>query len=164
MGLMDFSLGDIGSVFTGIREAITGEKILDPAEMAKIELQLKQLESLANEGQISINKVEAAHKNIFVSGWRPFIGWVCGTAIAYAYVGQPLLEWGVMFAGYDMAVQTITQVPVIGSDAIQSVVTWSEGIRIPEIETDRLFELVLAMLGMATLRTYEKEKGIARED
>ncbi len=164
MGLMDFSLGDIGSVFTGIREAITGEKILDPAEMAKIELQLKQLESLANEGQISINKVEAAHKSLFVAGWRPFIGWVCGTAIAYAYVGQPLLEWGVMFAGYDMAVQTITQVPVIGSDAIQSVVTWSEGIRIPEIETDRLFELVLAMLGMATLRTYEKEKGIARED
>ncbi len=164
MGLMDFSLGDIGGVFTGIREAITGEKILDPAEMAKIELQLKQLESLANEGQISINKVEAAHKSLFVAGWRPFIGWVCGTAIAYAYVGQPLLEWGVMFAGYDMAVQTITQVPVIGSDAIQSVVTWSEGIRIPEIETDRLFELVLAMLGMATLRTYEKEKGIARED
>jgi len=164
MGLMDFSLGDIGGVFTGIREAITGEKILDPAEMAKIELQLKQLESLANEGQISINKVEAAHKSLFVAGWRPWIGWICGTAIGYAYVGQPLLEWGVMIAGYDMAVETITSTPILGSDAMTTISTWSEGIRIPTIDSDRLFELVLAMLGMATLRTYEKKTGVAREE
>ena len=163
MGLMDFSLGDIGSVFTGIREAITGEKILDPTEMAKIDLQLRQLESLANEGQISINKVEAAHKSIFVAGARPFILWVCGTSLAYAFVGQPLLEWGVMFAGYEMAIETIIQTPIPGTNAFSTVSSWSEGIRIPIIETDRLFELTLAMLGMSTLRTYEKAKGVARE-
>lgn len=153
MGLMDFSLGDIGSVFTGIREAITGEKIKDPVELAKLDLQLRELESMANQGQISINQIEAAHSNMFVAGWRPFLGWVCGSAIAYAYIGQPLLEWGVMIAGYDIAYETIKD----------GVSTWSTGVHIPIIESDRLFELVLAMLGMATLRTYEKGKGIARE-
>lgn len=163
MGLMDFSLGDVGNIFTGIREAITGEKITDPNRLAEIDLQLKELESLANQGQIAINTVEASHKSIFVAGWRPFIGWVCGTAIAYAFVGQPILEWGVMIAGYEMAVETIVNTPIPGTDTFASTSSWSEGIRIPEIKTDRLFELVLAMLGMATLRTYEKKHGVQRE-
>ena len=137
MGLMDFSLGDIGSVFTGIREAITGEKIKDPAEMAKISLQLSQLEHMANEGQISINKIEAAHDSLFVAGWRPFIGWVCGIAIAYAFVLQPLIEWGIAIAKLD--------------------------IKAPTLQVDTLYQLVLAMLGMATLRTYEKKEKISRE-
>ena len=153
MGLMDFSLGDIGSVFTGIREAITGKKILDPGEMAKIELQLKQLEHLANEGQISINKVEAAHKSLFVAGARPFILWVCGAAIAYTYIGEPLLEWGIILSGNEVSVKTF----------INGVVSWSPGIRIPAIDSDNLMELVTAMLGLATLRTAEKVKGVARE-
>jgi hypothetical protein len=52
MGLIDFSLDDVGSLFTGIREAITGEKIKDPVEVAKIELQLTALEQRLTEGQI----------------------------------------------------------------------------------------------------------------
>lgn len=137
MAIMDFSLGDIGGVFTSIREAITGEKIKDPAEMAKISLQLSQLEHMANEGQISINKIEAAHESLFVAGWRPFIGWVCGFAIAYAFVLQPLIEWGIAIAGLE-----------IGT---------------PKLNTDTLYQLVLAMLGMATLRTYEKKNQVSRE-
>lgn len=137
MGLMDFSLGDIGGVFTSIREAVTGEKIKDPIEIAKIELQLKQLEQMANQGQISINQIEAAHKSLFVAGWRPFIGWVCGVSIAYAFIGQPIIEWIVTISGMN--------------------------ITAPKIESGVLFELVLAMLGMAGLRTYEKKNSVARE-
>jgi hypothetical protein len=137
MGLMDFSLEDIGGVFTSIREAITGEKIKDPAEMAKIELKLQQLEQAARDGQISINKIEAAHKSIFVAGWRPFIGWTCGIGICYAFLLSPLITWGVKIAGLDI-------VP-------------------PEINTDTLYNLVIAMLGMAGLRTYEKTKNVSRE-
>lgn len=151
MALMDFNLGDIGGVFTSIREAITGEKIKDPAEMAKITLQLSQLESMANQGQISINKIEAAHKSLFVAGWRPFIGWVCGVAIAYAFVLQPIIEWVVvgfeLTQAYTEADGSVIQVP----------------LTTPKIETDALFELVIAMLGMATLRTYEKQKLVSRE-
>jgi len=137
MGLMDFNLGEIGGVFTSIREAITGEKIKDPAEMAKISLQLSQLEQMANQGQISINKIEAAHKSLFVAGWRPFIGWVCGIAIAYAFVLQPLIEW----------VVAVNQLDIVT----------------PKLNVDTLYQLVLAMLGMATLRTYEKQKQVSRE-
>ena len=137
MGLIDFKLGDIGNLFTSAREAITGKKILDPNEIAKLEFQLSQLEHLANQGQIDINKIEAAHNSLFVAGWRPFIGWVCGVAVAYAFIGQPLIEWGVALSGYD-------------------IIT-------PEIDSNTLYQLVLAMLGMATLRTYEKKNQVQRE-
>ena len=75
---MDFKLGDIGSIFTSAREAITGKKILDEQAMAELEFKLSQLEHLANQGQIEVNKIEAASNNLFVAGWRPFIGWVAG--------------------------------------------------------------------------------------
>ena len=137
MGLIDFKLGDIGNLFTSAREAITGKKILDPNEIAKIDFQLSQLEHLANQGQIEVNKIEAAHKSLFVAGWRPFIGWVCGVALAYAYVGQPIIEWAIAVYGLEI-------IP-------------------PKIDTNTLYQLVLALLGMATLRTYEKTKNVQRE-
>jgi hypothetical protein len=155
MGLMDFELGDIGNVFTSIREAITGEKIKDPAEMAKISLQLSQLEQMANQGQISINKIEAAHKSLFVAGWRPFIGWVCGVAIAYAFVGQPLIEWGVAIAN------VTTDIITVDADGVKTIT--KELVKTPIIDSDTLYQLVLAMLGMATLRTYEKKNSVSRE-
>ena len=137
MALVDFKLGDIGNLFTSAREAITGKKILDPNEIAKIDFQLSQLEHLANQGQIEVNKIEAAHKSLFVAGARPFIMWVCGIALAYVYLVQPIIEWILILNGID--------------------------VRTPEVDVDTLYQLVLALLGMATLRTYEKSKGVARE-
>ena len=137
MALVDFKLGDIGNLFTSAREALTGKKILDPNELAQLDFKLSQLEHLANQGQIEVNKVEAAHESLFVAGWRPFIGWVCGIAIAYAFVLQPLIEWGIVLAGLE--------------------------VETPKINVDTLYQLVLAMLGMATLRTYEKKQNVARE-
>lgn len=138
MALIDFSLNDIGSLFTSAREAITGKKILDPKEMAKLELQFQQLEQASRDGQIAINKIEAAHKSLFVAGWRPAIGWICAIAVGYSFVLHPILEWILILSG----------IPV---DTM------------PKLEAGQLMNLVLAMLGMAGLRTYEKEKGINRE-
>lgn len=149
MGLMNFNLGDIGNVFTSIRESITGEKIKDPAEMAKISLQLSQLESMASQGQISINKIEAAHKSLFVAGWRPFIGWVSGSGIAYSFILKPLLDWFLkMYITFSDKVFTVEQI-----EAMQPI----------SLDTGTLIGLVTSMLGMATLRTYEKHKSVARE-
>jgi len=138
MALIDFSLNDIGSLFTSAREAITGKKILDPKEMAKLELQFQQLEQASRDGQIAINKIEAAHKSLLVAGWRPAIGWICAIAVGYSFVLHPILEWILILSG----------IPV---DTM------------PKLEAGQLMNLVLAMLGMAGLRTYEKEKGINRE-
>lgn len=151
MGMVDFSLGDIGKVFVNIREAVTGEKIKDPAEMAKISFQLSQLEHMANQGQISVNKIEAAHKSLFVAGWRPFIGWVCGFALAYAFIFQPIIEWVVAIYGLTMDID----------DGAGGIVTIP--LETPKLNVDTLYQLVLAMLGMATLRTYEKQNQVSRE-
>ena len=56
----------------------------------------------ANEAalaQTRINEKEAQHGSVFVAGWRPFIGWVCGTGLAWAFVGHPLFEWVVTSTG-----------------------------------------------------------------
>jgi len=101
------------------------------------EKDLLKIVAQADQQQADINKIEAAHSNLFVAGWRPFIGWVGGFAIFYAYIGHPFLSWGII--AFD---NTLPALPVI--------------------ETDMLFQLILGMLGMGGLRTFEKVKGVAR--
>ncbi len=134
MALNNFSLGDVGGIFTSIREAITGEKIIDPNELKQLEFKLLELETGLLNKQAEINNTEAKSSNLFVAGWRPFIGWVCGVALAYAFIGQPILEWIVEWKGLD--------------------------VEPPWIETEITMELVLAMLGLGSLRTFEKFKDV----
>lgn len=89
------------------------------------------------QGQLDVNKVEAASSSTFVAGWRPFIGWVCGAALCYTYILYPLLTWVVALWRPDM------KPPVLGID-------------------NMLYELLLGMLGLGGLRTFEKVKGVAR--
>jgi hypothetical protein len=86
--------------------------------------------------QTEINAAEAQHKSIFVAGWRPFIGWVCGVGIAWSMVVQPVAQW--------------------------AMIAWGDGTELPTIDTSYLMELVTAMLGMSGLRTFEKMRGVAR--
>lgn len=83
--------------------------------------------------QAEINRVEASHRSLFVAGWRPFIGWVCGLGFLWAFLLHPLFEWTVALRGLDV-------VP-------------------PAIVTDNMMELVLALLGLGTLRSVEKIAG-----
>ena len=100
----------------------------------------KELVDAANSvmlAQTEINKAEAAHKSIFVAGWRPFIGWVCGVGIAWSMVVQPVAQW--------------------------AMIAWGDGTELPTIDTSYLMELVTAMLGMSGLRTFEKLRGVSRQ-
>ena len=109
------------------------------AQKAKDEMEA-QLVASANEAamaQVDVNKIEAGHGSVFVAGWRPFIGWVCGAALAWAFIVGPVLSWS-------LAVLGIRE-------------------NLPAIMTDNLFELVLAMLGLGGLRTFEKMRGVARQ-
>jgi hypothetical protein len=54
------------------------------ATMAEVQAQERAL------AQVELNKQEAAHKSLFVAGWRPFVGWVCGAAMAFNYIGVPI--------------------------------------------------------------------------
>jgi hypothetical protein len=107
------------------------------AAKAKLEMEARLLEAATAQAsqQTEINKIEAGHQSIFVSGWRPYIGWVCGMAIAWAFLVAPMLSW---------------LLPVMGVVAA-----------VPPLQTEFLLELVFAMLGLGGLRTFEKLKGVA---
>jgi hypothetical protein len=88
------------------------------------------------QGQIDTNKEEAKNPNVFVSGWRPFIGWVCGVSLGYTYIGYPLLLW--------------------------ASAAWFPALNVPKLVNDgMLYELLFGMLGLGGLRTFEKWKGVA---
>ena len=91
----------------------------------------KEIVSL-NRAQIELNKVEAAHENVFVSGWRPFIGWACGIALVYHFLLEPIIQYILIISGADF--------------------------KTPEFDFSQLSTIVMAMLGMSSLRTYEKTK------
>jgi hypothetical protein len=89
------------------------------------------------QGQLEINKMEAQHGSIFVAGWRPAIGWICGSALGWNFIVQPIITWAAFISGVDMA------------DA-------------PRLDTGELTTILLGMLGLGGLRTYEKRLGVAR--
>jgi len=86
--------------------------------------------------QIKVNEAEAQNGNLFVSGWRPAVGWVCVVGLSYNFVIYPLLLWVVASTGAEF--------------------------KPPSLLSDTLMELVLGMLGLGALRTVEKWKGVAR--
>jgi len=85
-------------------------------------------------GQLEVNKAEASHRNIFVAGWRPFIGWTCGIALFWHFVGLPITLFIVSWVG--------VEIPAL-----------------PEFEMETLMTVLMGMLGLGGLRTFEKIKG-----
>ena len=129
-------IGPIIDVVGKIIDRIVPDKAA--AEKAKMDLlaeSTRQEFGLALE-QVRVNAEEAKHPSVFVAGWRPFIGWVCGVAVAYNFVLYPLLLWGV--AAFQITIDP------------------------PELFEGSLMELVMGMLGLAGLRTWEKFKDVAR--
>jgi len=135
MALVNFSLNDIGELAKDLREAITGEAIKDPQKVMEYSLKLKELEQAINQGQIEINKQEAAHPKLFIAGWRPALGWIGAFAIAYHFIIYPFIVFIVKLNGADVS-------------------------NLPQIDFGILFNLILAMLGFGGLRTIEKIKNV----
>ena len=108
-----------------------GEKLDKQAVLAR----LAQQPHLA---QIELNKVEAQHRTVFVAGWRPFVGWVCGVALAWHFILFDLLNW-----------VTLNFFPHV--------------TQLPELTgTDTLITVLVALLGLGGMRTFEKFAGRAK--
>ena len=84
------TLEGAGEFAKDLRSAITGE--ITPEKKAEIEHKTLDIEAAIRVAQAEVNKAEAQHKSIFVAGWRPFIGWVCGLALLYNFLVAPLVS------------------------------------------------------------------------
>lgn len=89
------------------------------------------------QGQLDINKAEAANPSVFVSGWRPFIGWVCGMCCAWNWIGLPITKAALVAFGHSLDVNPA--------------------------DLSEMMPLLLGMLGLGGLRTVEKIKGVAAQ-
>jgi hypothetical protein len=96
----------------------------------------KHAQELA-KGQIEVNKTEAAHKSLFVAGWRPAIGWVCVLGMAGNFITIPI---------------TNMILELMGSD-----------VTVPLIPTAEMMPILMGMLGLGAMRTVEKTKNVQRE-
>jgi len=155
----DLIKGGAEGLFTGIgtfakdlRTAITGEAPLDPNKRAELLIQAQALEAAAveaelnfavrmSEAQTAINAVEAQNSRLFVSGWRPAVGWVCVSGMCYTFLLKPILPWAVGTVAALSGMQVI--MPIL-----------------PEVPMGDLVVLLAGMLGLGTLRTVEKSKGV----
>ena len=111
----------------------------DPVQQAAAKLELFKLQQSGELQQIAqqldVNKAEAANPNVFVSGWRPFVGWVCGSGFAIQFVVGPLAEWGSAVYGHP--------------------------VKFPQMDMGTMMPLLLGMLGLGGMRTAEKINGVA---
>lgn len=125
----------LDKIFPNAKDAADAKlKVMEMAqagELAALDADLKMA-----QGQMEINKAEAASGNLYASSWRPTIGYICAAGLAYNFLGYPMLTW--------------------------MAAVWSPSMRVPPLLDNNLFELVLGMLGLAGFRTYEKVKGIGK--
>ena len=126
----------IGPV-TGLLDKVIEDKDQKAALAHEIATMSERHAQELAKGQLEINKAEAASGSVFKGGWRPFIGWVCGVAFAYHFVLQPLIVFGVTAAG--------VEIPAL-----------------PEFDMGSLMTVMMGMLGLGCLRSFEKSKGIAK--
>lgn len=95
MALADFSIGDIGGLFTGLRESITGEKITDPMLKLALLKELQVAESKMMEAQAKTIVAEASSEHWLVASWRPITMLVFVAIIANNYIIAPyFMSWG----------------------------------------------------------------------
>lgn len=111
----------------------------DPAKKAEAEAQfmllMQEQDFKKVLGQLEVNAAEAASPHLFVAGWRPFVGWCCGLGFLWATIGHPLVSWVATARGWPAP---------------------------PAIDTEVLLYVLGGMLGLGTLRSFEKTKGVAR--
>ena len=149
-GAVSGVLGGIGSAANSIREAITGK--LDADGQAQFDLAWQQLTQKLQEGQQAINLADAQSGSNFRGGWRPALGWMTAISLGSYYIPQALagaVLWVVQCASVMIAATDIGKVILPAYPVVFNV--------------EEIMGLVLSLLGMAGLRTYEKGKHVASE-
>ena len=130
MGILSWLIGGgVGKAAEGVASAI--DKFVEtPEEKAAADMLRMKIQQEPDKWQAEINKIEAGHRTMFVAGWRPAVGWICVSALAWGWIVGPILVF--IFPGREM----------------------------PAIEVGQAISLVMALLGLAATRTYEKKNSL----
>ena len=138
----------IGSIIEGVGKVagdlITTDK--ERLEMAledrKLDLEERRIDQETGLAQVEVNKIEAASSSVFVSGWRPAVGWVGVLGLAYQFLGYPLMQWGWAFGqGMDIIPKGLNPPP--------------------DLDVEQLMTLLAGLLGFGGMRSFEKSMGVA---
>ena len=130
----------VSAILPGVTDIIGRFLPEDKEARAKAEREIEQ--QIATHlakidiAQLEINKAEAGHRSIFVAGWRPFVGWTCGIALAWTYVGVPILQFTLAQTGHL--------------------------IDLPALDMSQMMPVLMGMLGLGGLRSFEKFQGISK--
>jgi hypothetical protein len=120
----------------GIAGKVLDKFVEDKDLKAKLQHEMNMQLHDANLAQIEVNKAEAASASIFKGGWRPFVGWVCGVAMLYHFLLQPIIVFILSASG----------------------VTFD----LPQFDMGSLMTILMGLLGLGGLRSFEKFKGITK--
>jgi hypothetical protein len=131
------SLLGIGSIIESVGK-VAGDLITTDKEKMQLEIENRKLDQAMDLAQIEVNKIEAASSSLFTSGWRPYIGWGCGTAFLYSAMFEPIMRF-------------VAQVAFDYKGPF------------PQLDTNLTMQVLLGMLGLAGMRSFEKSKGVANK-
>ena len=134
-------LGAPASTLDAIKQTLSGFTPDRLIEMKKLDIDFEEFcrnnKIQLDLAQIRVNEVEANSTNWFVAGWRPFVGWMCGVALAYAAILEPLMRF------------------------VALVIFKYSGV-FPAIDTNLTMQVLIGLLGLGGMRAYEKVQGVAR--
>lgn len=138
----------IGSIIEGVGKVADSlittdkERLQMALEDRKLDLEQARIDQATDLAQVDVNKTEAENPNIFVSGWRPAVGWVGVLGLAYQFIGYPLMQWLWSF---------LQGIDIIPKGLVPP----------PNLETEQLMVLLSGLLGFGGMRSFEKYKGVA---
>ncbi len=127
-------IGEIANLATSIVGKIWPDASQAQKDALTLELAQMQAQTAANAAQTSVNQAEAGNASIFVSGWRPAVGWSCAAAFAWTFICAPIVTYGAALAGHPLS--------------------------LPALDLSQLSPVLMGMLGLSASRTYEKVNGV----
>lgn len=138
MGLFSFKASDPVSAIANVANTVLERVLPDKPAILAAQNEIAKMqvggEIQAVTDQLQVNLAEAASRSTFVAGWRPFIGWISGAGLGYEFLLRPLLTYATAcFGGHFVA---------------------------PDLDMSSLNQLLFGMLGLASMRTVEKIKGV----
>lgn len=127
-----------GPIASGLFRLID-ELFTSDEEREAAKLRVLELESAGKLAQIGVNTQEAKHSSLFVAGWRPFIGWVCGLSFTWTFLLYPILQFAVLAFGVPIDLSLL-----------------------PVMDLSEMMPVLLGMLGLGAMRSYERRNGVER--